>query len=365
MSCKVFSRVLTAFVVVAVPALAQGRDYEYGGVYLPPVGGTTAMSANVTGQASYIRSMGDFVESVAAARRENAAAVEHEIRNSLEWVSSYFDRRELNRAYYLKANPHYLDNEQHRQEILKRRVTQLFEEALRGDQTDEMNWLLHQLAGMTLPYQYLPGDQPAASPDDVDVPLSTQAIHHVIFTDGGRQKGKLLTFPADTAQVLETPWPRALRDDRFAPLRKQFEDIRDDVLARRAKGERDWEVEKRLMAACDALGEEFNAAYPREVRVRSSADYVTYAAGKRFLQALASGVLRTITTEDPWAFDGSYRFEGETVIELVQHMCHHGLEFAPCRPGGEGVYRSLFLDLRKIYLRLGADDPYRELERQE
>jgi len=355
--------------LVVCPADAQvrdTRDQSPGGIYLPLQSGTSLMSANVSAQAEYITSMGDYVESALTARDENAPVGEHEVRDTLEWVSTYFQRRDLNRAFYLKANPNYLGNEQHRQELLKRRITQLFEKTLRGDQTAELNWLLHQLAGMTLPYQYLTGDKDKTLSDaGLDRQLSPEAIHQIVLTDGGYRDGRLLTFRADTAEVLETPWPRALRDDRFDQVRADFENARDQVLARRAQGKRDWETEKRLMTACDALCDKFNEIYPREVRVRSTDVYMTYAAGKRFLQALAAGVLRAITTEDQWVFDGRYRFDGHTLMELVQHMCQHGLEFAPCYPGGEGVYRVMFDDLRRIYLRLAADDPYRNLEQRD
>lgn len=358
-----------AFLVTVVadpPSADREPEYHPGGIYLPPVDGASAMSASVSAQADYIEAMGDLIESAAATRNEDTVAAKQEIRGALNWVSTYFDRRELSRAYSLKTRPLYSGSERQRQETLNRRVTKLFTEVLRGDPTAELNWLLHQLAGMALPYQYLPGKKSQASPGgDIDVPLTPAAIHQVILTDGGRRNGQLLTFPADTAKILGTPWPRALQAAEFAPLREDFEKARDQALASRAKGKRDWEAEQRLMAACDALGKRFNEAYPREVRVRSCDQYLTYAAGKRFLQATAAGVLRAMTTDDQWVFDGSYRFEGDTALELVQHMCEHGLEFAPCNPGGEGVYRALFEDLRGIYLRLGANDPNRDLDRQE
>jgi hypothetical protein len=367
-----FFLLATAFLAMGAanpPSADNGPEYHPGGIYLPPVDGASAMSASVSAQADYIEAMGGLIESAAAARSEktkNTEAAKQEVRGALDWVSTYFDRRELSRAYSLKSNPVSLGNDRQRQEILNHRVSKLLTEVLRGDPTAELNWLLHQLAGMALPYQYLPGNKNKTSPGgDIDVPLTPAAIHQIILTDGGRRNGQLLTFPADTAKILETPWPRALQAAEFAPLRDDFEKARDQTLAARTKGKRDWDAERRLMAACDALGNKFNEAYPHEVRVRSCDQYLTYAAGKRFLQALAAGVLRAMTTDDQWVFNGSYRFEGDTALELVQHMCEHGLEFAPCHPGGEGVYRALFENLRGIYLRLGANDPNRDLDRQE
>ena len=330
------------------------------GIYLPQRGGATALSAAIHAQADYVASMGDYLESASYARRNNAVAAEQEMRNTLQWVSTYFERRELNRAYYLKNNPGYLANEEKRQEVLDLRITKLFQEVLKGDVTQEINWLLHELAGMTLPYQYLPVDQ--AKPDSaIDSQLSKTDLHKILLTDGGREGGRMLTFPADTARVLETPWPRVLRAPEFEKECKQFEAARDKMLADRAAGKRNWESEKKVMQACDALSEKFESAYPRETRTDSYGTFANYRSGQRYLKSLAAEVMRAITTQDEWIFQGVYRFEGNSVADLVQHMCQNGLEFAPPQPGSEGAYRSLFENLRKIYLHLGADDPNRNL----
>ncbi len=330
------------------------------GIYLPSRGGATALSSAIHAQADYVASMGDYLESASIARQNNAFAAEQEMRNTLQWVSTYFERRELNRAYHLKKNPGYLANEQRRQEILKLRITELFQVVLNGDVTKANNWLLHELAGMTLPYQYLPGDR--AKPDlTIDSRLSKIDLHKILLTDGGRKGGRMLTFPADTARILETPWPRPLRAPELENQRKGFEAARDKMLADRAAGRRNWESEKRVMEACDALSRKFESVNPRELRTESYESFATYRSGQRYLKSLAAEVMRAITTQDKWIFQGVYRFEGDSVVDLVQHMCQNGLEFAPPQPGSEGAHRSLFERLRKIYLHLGADDPNRNL----
>ena len=42
-----------------------------------------------------IAAQGDFLEAAAIARRHHAAAAEQEIKNSVEWVRAYFERKEL------------------------------------------------------------------------------------------------------------------------------------------------------------------------------------------------------------------------------------------------------------------------------
>lgn len=333
------------------------------GIYLPVCSGATALSSVINAQANYATGMGDFLESASIARRNNALADEQEMRNTLQWVSTYFERRDLNRAYRLKNNPGYLENEAKRREILSRRITDLFQEVLKGDVTRETNWLLHELSGMALPYQYLPSDQEETDPA-IDARLTKADLHKILLTDGGREGGRMLTFPADTARVLDTPWPRALRDPLFAKERKQFEDVRDKMLADRAAGKRNWQSEKKVMEACDALSKKYELAHPRKVRTQSYEAFAKYRSGRRYLKSLAAEVMRAITTQDEWIFKGVYRFEGDSVIDLVQHMCQNGLEFAPPRPGSEGAYRTLFENMRRIYLHLGANDPNRDLNEQ-
>jgi len=330
-----------------------------GEIVLPARDGPAQVSAQITLQSSYLASLGDRVVPAAGA---GGAAVD-DSRGAAAWAATYFGRRELARAHGFQVRSIHVADETVQREMLDRRVRRFFQETFQGDLTAELNWLLHQLATMTLPYEYLTLDGDPRLPGPLDAPLDAHDVHHIRLTDGGRDKGQLLVFRADSANVLETPWPRALRDARFATLCAEFERTRDEVLGARAKGQRDREAERRLMAACDRLTEQFSEAYPREVRVGSCATYVEYMTGKRFLQSTAASVLRVIMTEDEWVFDGTYRFEGDSVVALVRHMCRHGLEFAPAAPGGEGTYRSLFDKMRGIYLHLGADDPQRDLER--
>jgi len=66
-------------------------------------------------------------------------------------------------------------------------------------------------------------------------------------------------------------------------------------------------------------------------------------------------VVRALETNDRWIFDGSYKFQGKSLVELLQHMSRNGLEFAPPEAGDEGTYNRLFLGLRNVYLNLMPD----------
>lgn len=344
---------LTAMVLASVAA-AQPEPPRRGHVLLPPVYGATVLSTQIHAQAAYIASVGDFLESAAIARRHHAIAAEHEMRNALKWVETYFERRSLNRAYRLKEDPPYLDKEQYRHEKSERRIVEQPYLAVKGNLTDELNWLLVELSSTWLASQLLPGNQ-ALADSDLNQKLAPEEIRHIRMTDGGRVAGQTLVFRADDADVLKTRWPRALAAPELEAARAAFEKVRDETArAARVQGQIAPEDQQRLMKAVDELCDAFNRHYPVERRTSSSADYLLYAAGKRFLQSLAGTVYRALDVNDARVFDGSYRFQGDTTVDLINHMFEHGLYFAPPEPGGEGPYQKLFYSLRHLYLRLGS-----------
>jgi hypothetical protein len=86
---------------------------------------------------------------------------------------------------------------------------------------------------------------------------------------------------------------------------------------------------------------------------------VEYITSKRFLLALWGSVDRATTTKDVSVFSGRLGFQGKTVVDLLQHMCGSGLQFAPPEPGGERVYQKLFNTMRGLYLNVGEEKPQR------
>jgi hypothetical protein len=327
------------------PAAPQPRSH----ILLPPQYGATVASTIIFAQASYIASVGDFLESAAIARRHNAVAAEHEMRNAVRWVSTYFERRELNRAYRLKENPPFLDKEEHRQKQYRRRIDDNAQLVIGGNVTDELNWMLRELAGMSLAYQLMPGPQSLAD-SPVDQKFAAGDVRHLRLTDGGKVGGQMLVFRADAAEITATRWPRALRPREFEESRRAFEDARKSAaLEIGRKGQLSLEKEEALMNAVDKLSAVFNSVYPPKQNASSPSKFLVYLGGKRYLQSLAASVLRLIETNDARVFDGSYVFEGDSVVDLVQHMCRYGLEFAPPEPGDEATYRKLFFAMRGVY----------------
>ena len=123
------------------------------------------------------------------ARKINAEAVALEIQNSVDYVDAYFKRREINREARAKENPNYLEREKHRQAVLERRVEEQYQDLLRGNVTDPLNWLLRELSSPVVAYQYLPEDA-----DDVS-PLGARSAHFrqrvaADLADRRRQQGQ-------------------------------------------------------------------------------------------------------------------------------------------------------------------------------
>lgn len=306
-----------------------------GNLSLPPNYGAGANSAMIQFEADYIR-----------------AQLGHP---TAKWVKNYFEAREINRADHRAQNPEFLERAEHQQRQAERRVVDNTQLVVDGDLTAELNWLLRELASVPEMYELSPyNDSLADSPQDLK--LVAGDAHHLRLTDGGRKNGALLAFRADAAEAgdpAETRWPRALRGEQFDAARDEFEAAWDDCVGLLRQGERiDRDHEQRLMQATDRLCDVLNEVYPRERRAETSAGFVNYAAGKRFLQSLAAAVYRLIETNDSRLFDGSYRFEGDSVVDLVRHLCKFGLEFAPPEPGDEGTYKKVFFGMRGLYIEL-------------
>ncbi|HEX4149969.1 MAG TPA: hypothetical protein VHY20_13315, partial [Pirellulales bacterium] len=310
-----------------------------GHIYLPRGGGgATALSSQIASQAMYMAAMGDFLESAAIARRHNALAEEQEMRNAVQWVSTYFERRRLNREYRAQEDPSYLERERIRKQKYESLVTGDFETAIKGDLTEKLNWMLHEIQAVTTSYHFTRDVAGSLVGSEVDQALESPDVHHIRFTDGGKVNGKSLIFRADSAEVLDARWPRVLRAPEFESMRAAFERTRQEVVAEIRSGkDLSYDSQQKLMDCVDSLCAAFNAAYPPSRQAESSATFTNYVAGKHFLQSLAMSVYRAIETNDQRAFDGSYRFEGKCVAELLGHMYQYGLEYGGPETGDEAT----------------------------
>lgn len=340
------------------PAAAQFNNPNIPGsapVFLPPSYGATPLSTVIQAEASYLVGLGVLLEKEGIARRHHAAAAEHEIRNSLLWVQTYFERKEVNRAFYKKYHPDYLDWQAKQQQKVERRIEELPELALEGDPSDELNAMLDRVAGSTLAHDFLSESNPLVD-SEIDTPLLEGDLAHLFLTDGGKRSGQILTFRPNDPQALDPRWPLALRGAEFDAVREAFETARNQAVAELGdRGQLKPETERALFDAMDALSAKFFQEYPYSRRATSQ-DFLVFNAGKRYVQSLALGVFRVVETNDARLFDGSYKFTGSSLVQLVGHLCRYGLQFAPPAPGDEGTYRKTFNGLRRLYLHLESDE---------
>jgi hypothetical protein len=321
----------------------------YHHIFLPPAVAGTPLSFQIHAEAAYISAYGDMVESMANARNIDADTVKKRIQNSIDAVDAFFRRRELNQEYRkYEINPEA--REKRHQERLKRAVDELYQNIVKGGVTPVLNRLLQELAGPVIAYQYATGSEALAN-SQLDPKLSQDDLKQIRLTDG-----KTLVFAADDGKVLNAHWPLALLAPEFKELRQQFETTRDAVI--HEAGDRDqisYESAQALRKSVVALFVALEAAYPREVRVADFSKFDPYYTSMRFLQGLWGSVQRATTTKDLSVFSGRLRFQGDSLVALLQHMCRSGLEFAPPEPGGEGVYKMLFNGMRNLYMHVGSE----------
>ena len=315
-------------------------------IILPPAFAGTPLSLQIQAEAQYLTARSDLAESVAIARKIHADAFAQEIDNSVAYVDAYFRRRELNRQWRAKENPNRVQREAYRQEVRKQRIEGQIQDILKsGDVTDNLNWLLVELSGPAAAHKYYVryGKEPLDSV--IDQPLAAEDVSQIWLSDSRRQ-GSGLVFRAVDPKVLETLWPLILRASQFDSLRADFAVARDRVVKDvETYGEVRYESAQKLVRAVNDLLVGLEKGYPKKERKK----HVDFYPARRYLRSLTAQVHRAIHTSDSSVFEGTLRFEGHSVMDLIEHMNRRGLVFASPRPGGERVYAKLLLDMKGVY----------------
>jgi len=312
--------------------------------------GGTPLSYAIEAQASLVAAQGDFLESVAIARKIHAEAYALEIQNSVEEVKAYFERRRINRAAVLEEKGNRPDiirakKRKAAEEYMKKDLHDLLNQA---DVSKPLNWLLAELCGPTMAVQYQAGSE--ALPE-LSERLSEEAKAQIWLTDGGSAGSRLL-FRLSDGKALDTPWPPGLRRQQFDPHRTEFEAARDELVKEiEADGRVTEETRNRLILATNQLLVTLEKAFQDR---QEPSVFLEYNASKQYLRSLVAQVNRAISTNDRSVFTGALRFQGNTLSELIQHMYQSGLVFAPHAEGGERVYRNLVQSLRNLYVNLSA-----------
>ena len=270
------------FLCIAASAWAQSNQAAQH-VVLPPAIGGTPLSQQIHAEAAYVAAYGDMVESVAMARKINAQAVALEIQNSVAYVDAYFKRREINRERRAKEDPNYMEREKRHQEALRRRVDEQYQDVLRGDVTNMLNWLLRELADPVVAYRYLPPNATLLH-STLDRKLDPRDLEQIRLSDGGNKASRLV-FAAADGKPLQPHWPLAMRRPEFSAAEESYERTLAEVVAEIGKtGQASSENQGKVMQALNALFVALDDAYPKERRRNPNA-FLAYATAKRFLQS--------------------------------------------------------------------------------
>jgi hypothetical protein len=308
------------------------------------------MSTMVEAQARHLLASGAFMEDFAVARKIHAEAYTMELNNSVNQVDAYFRRRELNRLWRRKENPSYMDHLKLAQDTREKEMREQFDTFCKGDLTNKLNWLLAKLSGPSIQVQYL---GPSQSVPALARELSDRDKRQIWITDGGR-KGSQLVCRLSDGNVLATLWPVGLRSAECDEGRAEYEAVLRELSADKTHQD-DFRRKGKCVAALNNLLVALEKAYPHEDRKNDCSLFLEYGAAKNYLRTLMVQAARIAETTDSSVFDGTLRFDGKTVEDLIRHMSQHGVHFAPCRQGGEGAYESLLSDLRLAYIALGKE----------
>ena len=252
-------------------------------VILAPAIRGTPLSHQIHAEAAYMVAYGNMVESVAMARKINAEAVALEIQNSVAYVDAYFKRREINREARAKEDPNYLEREKQHQEALRRRVEEQYQDVLRGDVTNMLNWLLRELADSVVAYRYLPANATLLH-SSLDRALKPREMEQIRLSDGG-SKASRLVFAAADGKPLQPHWPLVMRRPEFGVAEETYERTLAEVVAEiKQKSQVSYENQTKVMQALNALFVALDDAYPKERR-KDPGEFLAYATAKRFLQS--------------------------------------------------------------------------------
>jgi hypothetical protein len=294
-----------------------------------------------------IVAQGDFLEAAAIARRHHAAAAEQEIKNSVEWVRAYFERKELNRAYRQKYNPTYVQSYEKSQRLKEHLLEARPELAMTGDVTDELNFMLDKIANHSLAHDVVFGNR---SPSDNEGQLTPEDVHNLVLTDGTGKGSTYVTFRAERGSPLDFEWPLVFRNEEFNSARQQYESAKLALLDDFRDGHVDPASWTAIQTAIDELVSELQRQYPRTRFESDPQEFLVFNAAMRFLKAKASTVFQARIAADSKYLTDQYMFDGKTVLDLARHMTQHGLRFAPPEGGGGSSYRRVFLMMRQLYL---------------
>jgi hypothetical protein len=77
--------------------------------------------------------------------------------NSVKWVQTYFERKEINKKY--TRQPNYIERQETSNIMTKSLIDANFQVELKGDVTDKLNWILRELNALAPAQRFSPEGQ--------------------------------------------------------------------------------------------------------------------------------------------------------------------------------------------------------------
>lgn len=335
---------------------AFGQVYLRPGRWISSFSPGTALSAEINAEANMLMAYGEAAVDFEVARNYRAQAVSLEIKNSVDYVKAYWDRRSIIEAEKLKRHVTVAGKQDLMNSHVWKRLRDLPELSVESVQNGTaLNFLLDRMAGGVLAYRFSAGDgngTDLAKLEQLDLSPATlkQLRVRQELASGGRT-----IFRLNEGKPLDVNWwPSALRAGHFQSERKEFEQSRSLMFASTDEES----LEKNLKAtfqAYDKLTAAFHAHHTRGVRLKSVQDHREYGLAKRFLQSVAGELYRIREVGVKALNNDSLRFDGKNLIALLTHMSRNGLEFAPALPGEEPAYQQIFHMMRDLYVAVGDE----------
>ncbi len=315
----------------------------------------TAISAQVNAEANMLRAYGEASVDFEVARNYRAKAVEMEIKNSVDYVRAYWDRRSIGEAQRMKRHMTAAQKQELSNSHLWRRLRDLPELSAESiPNGTALNFLLDRLAGGVLAYRFSEGGTEFSLSALEQLELSPKTIQQLRVRQDLATSGNTI-FRLNEGKPLDVDWwPAALRSSTFQKERNQFEAARMVMMASSS----DESLENNLKVTFktyDDLAAAFYQHHTRAVRLKSVQDHRQYGLAKRFLQSLAGELYRIREVGVKALNNDSLRYEGSNLVSLLTHMSRNGLEFAPALPGEEPAYQQLFHMMRDLYVAVGED----------
>ncbi len=351
---------LTAMLLSVAPsaAFAQyvprtvyiGHPHHHWGYYGSAI---DAIGARIHASADLVRASGDASVNYARAREIRARAVRAEIANSVEYVRAHWEKKTIYEAEKMKRYVSPLERKRIRDSKTWSRLRDHPElntaAIIKGT---ALNFLLDRLAGSVLAYDLSLGNsQPTEELAENEHLSLSPVVLNALQLQQDLPNGQQLVFRANDGRALNVDWwPYALRDEDISDLRDKIQQLRKKAVVESQGGTISNLVLKDLMQALEDLDDAFRKKYNRVRRQNSMAAFAHYIRGRRFIQSLAGEIARLQAVGKASAFDGSLKFRGDNLIQLLSFMVRNGLEFAPAQPGDEGAYYTVFQLMRDLYV---------------